>query len=297
MTPSAHLPAPIGPIKLKYGNELTTHEWPGLPLRVGQFRGTGRCEDLTAHADTVLVWSGGRSEVTIDHRREHTPTVRHRFVRHSGMIDLMPKGTVLQQVEWSGQRTACVSAVIPALRARELSSEEGPSFDPERGLRFGLVDAHVVDLVRRLEAQAIAGQPLGTLYTQALSVTLLTYLRGRYAHATGTTPDTGSLSPWQRDRVIEFVEQHLSSNIGLADLAELAGYSPDHFSRLFKRCFGQPPYQYVLTRRVERAKSMLKDQGRPISNIAAACGFATQAHLNAAFKQRTGVTPGVYRRS
>ena len=42
---------------------------------------------------------------------------------------------------------------------------------------------------------------------------------------------------------------------------------------------------------------MLKDQSRPIANIAAACGFATQAHLNSAFKQRTGVTPGVYRRS
>jgi AraC family transcriptional regulator len=65
---------------------------------------------------------------------------------------------------------------------------------------------------------------------------------------------------------------------------------------LFKRCFGQPPYQYVLARRVERAKAMLRDQSRPIANIAAACGFATQAHLNSAFKQRTGVTPGVYRR-
>jgi AraC family transcriptional regulator len=150
--------------------------------------------------------------------------------------------------------------------------------------------------VRRLEAQAVAGQPLGTLYTEALSLTLLTYLRGRFAQATDTAADPGALSPWQRDRVIEFVEENLSSSIGLGDLAELAGYSQDHFSRLFKRCFGQPPYQYVLTRRVERAKTMLKDHGRPISNVAAECGFATQAHLNTAFKQRTGVTPGVFRK-
>jgi AraC family transcriptional regulator len=285
------LPPPI-----KYGIELTDHEWPGLPLRSSQFESSGRCEDLTAQADTVLVWSGGRSEVTIEHRGQQGARARHQFVRHSGMIDLMPKGSVIEQVDWRGQATACVSAVIPTASALQLSSHDRPCLDPERGLRFGVSDAHVVDLVRRLEVQAVSGQPLGALYTEALSLTLLTYLRGRYAQATGAAPDTGSLSSALRDRVIEFVEENLSSNIGLATLAELAGYSPDHFSRLFKRSFGQPPYQYVLTRRVERAKSMLKDQERTISNIAAACGFATQAHLNAAFKQRTGVTPGVFRR-
>lgn len=281
----------------KYGLELTSRDWRGLPLRTGQFPGSGTSGDLTAQFDTVLVWSGGRSEVTIHSRHQHAPTSRHRFVRHSGMIDLMPEGTVLEHIEWHGQRTACVSAVIPAPRAQELTSGDARGFDPERGPRFGVVDAHVVDLVRRLEAQAVAGQPLGTLYTEALSLTLLTYLRGRYAlQTTAKAQDAGALSPWQRDRLIQFVEENLSTDIGLPELAELAGYSPDHFSRLFKRCFGTPPYQYVLARRVERAKAMLKDRSRSIANIAAACGFATQAHLNSAFKQRTGVTPGVYRR-
>jgi AraC family transcriptional regulator len=283
-------------IPSKYGLELTPREWRGLPLRSGQFAASGHCEALMAHADTVLVWSGGRSEVTINCRRQHTPTARHRISRHSGMIDLMPEGTLIERVEWHGQRSACVSAVIPPALARQLSTEPAPSFDPESGPRFGLVDAHVVDLVRRLEAQAVAGQPLGILYTEALSLTLLTYLRGRYAGYSSNPAGSGALSPWQRDRLIEYVEQNLSTNIGLPDLAGLSGYSPDHFSRLFKRCFGQPPYQYVLARRVERAKAMLKDQSRPIANVAAACGFATQAHLNSAFKQRTGVTPGVYRR-
>ncbi|MEY2930840.1 MAG: hypothetical protein RL033_1589 [Pseudomonadota bacterium] len=281
----------------KYGCELTNAEWRGIPLRAGHFQGSGRVTDLSSEADTVLVWSGGRSEVTVQSRRERgTPISSHRFVRHSGMIDLMPSGTVLEQVDWQGQRSGCISAVIPGLRAQELTNQEGPGFDREAGPRFGLVDAHVVDLVRRLEAQAVAGQPLGMLYVEALSLTLLTYLRARYAGQPGAQTDAGALSPRQRDRLIEFVEGNLGSDIALNDLAELAGYSADHFSRLFKRCFGQPPYQYVLTRRVERAKAMLKDRSRPIANIAAACGFATQAHLNSAFKLRTGVTPGVYRK-
>src|SRR6185369_10145617 len=128
---------------IKYGNDLTAREWPGLPLRTSQFKSSGRCEDITAHADTLLVWSGGRSEVTVHHRREHTPTARQRFVRHSGMIDLMPRGTVIEQIDWSGQSTACVSTVIPAARALQLSSQNTPCFDPEHGLRFGVVDAHV----------------------------------------------------------------------------------------------------------------------------------------------------------
>ncbi len=281
----------------KYGCELTNGDWRGVPLRVGHFQGAGQVTDLTAGADTVLVWSGGSTEVTVHARREHgLPASSHRFVRHSGMIDLMPQGTVLEQVDWRGQRQGCVSAVIPGARARELSRAEGPGLDPEAGPRFGLVDAHVVDLVRRLEAQAVAGQPLGILYVEALSLTLLTYLRARYAGNAERAHDSGALSPRQRERLIEFVEENLASDIGLSDLAELAGYSADHFSRLFKRCFGQPPYQYVLARRVERAKAMLKDRSRPIANIAAACGFATQAHLNSAFKLRTGVTPGVYRK-
>lgn len=281
----------------KYGCELTNTQWRGVPLRAGHFQGSGRVTDLIAEADTVLVWSGGRSEVTVHARRERgLPVSSHTFVRHSGMIDLMPRGTVLEQVDWQGQRQGCVSAIIPGMRARELTHQEGPGFDPHAGPRFGLVDAHVVDLVHRLEAQAVAGQPLGMLYVEALSLTLLTYLRARYAGTAGAAPDSGALSARQRDRLIEFVEDNLASDIGLNDLAELAGYSADHFSRLFKRCFGQPPYQYVLARRVERAKAMLKDRSRPIANIAAACGFATQAHLNSAFKLRTGVTPGVYRK-
>jgi AraC family transcriptional regulator len=97
--------------------------------------------------------------------------------------------------------------------------------------------------------------------------------------------------------LIKYVEQNLAGSIALLDLAEIAGYTPDHFSRLFRRCFGQSPYQYVLARRVERAKAMLRDRSESIAKIATACGFSTQAHLCSAFKRRTGSTPGAYRRS
>jgi AraC family transcriptional regulator len=98
------------------------------------------------------------------------------------------------------------------------------------------------------------------------------------------------------ERLVAFVEEHLGGNIGLTDLAHQVGYSPDHLARMFKKSFGVPLYQYVLRRRVERAKGLLRDRSHSIAEVALACGFATQSHFTAAFKARMGVTPGAYRR-
>jgi AraC family transcriptional regulator len=270
---------------------LTSADWQGPPLRVGHLPGAGRLGPVEVAADTVSVWSGGKAEVTVQHRHGDTSARRQSFARYSGTIDLVPAGTTLEQVEWRGQRQSWLSAELSG-PGMGLGDHGVHCLDPARGARFGAVDAHIVDVLRRLEAQAVAGQPLGTLYTQALSLTLFSYLRGQGA----AEVDAGGLSGAQRARVVEFVEANLERNIGLAELAELTGYSPDHFSRLFKRTLGQPAYQYVLARRIERAKGMLLDRTRPIGDIARACGFSTQAHLCAAFKLRTGITPGTFRR-
>ena len=290
MTNSSSVDVSVPPAGARsQSHELCGADWEGPRLRVAHFQGTGRLGPVAIGVDTVSVWSGGRSEVTVQHRRESGGTQQQSFARYSGTIDLLPDGTLLELVEWRGQRQSLLSA---ELDTGALAGGAAPCLDPARGPRFGLIDAHIVDLLRRLEAQAIAGQPLGRLYTQALSLTLLSYLRGLSA----TAPDAGGLSSSQRARVVDFVESNLQRNIGLDELAELTGYSPDHFSRLFKRTLGVPAYQYVLARRVERAKGMLLDRTRSIADIARACGFSTQAHLNSAFKQRTGVTPGAFRR-
>ena len=288
-------------VRPQLGQELlTSDDWSGLPLRMQHFHYSGNTSAFHVAVDSVLVWSGGRADVSLYSRHDSTRPGfrRHDLIRQSGTIDLLPGGTLLEQVQWRGQPSSCLSALIPSSRARELLGDDAPSFDPEAGPRFGLVDAHVVDLMRRLETQALTGEPLGSAYTKALSMTLLSYLRTRYGrHSELAGPSGASLSARHRARLIEFVEQNLAGSIALLDLAEIAGYSPDHFSRLFKRCFGQSPYQYVLARRVERAKAMLHARAESLAEIATACGFATQAHLCSAFKRRTGSTPGAYRRA
>lgn len=97
-------------------------------------------------------------------------------------------------------------------------------------------------------------------------------------------------------RVLDYVAEHYAREVSLEHLAREAGLSTSHFSRLFKQTIGQSPYQFVMTYRVERAKKMLQDRGRPMVDIAFSCGFSDQAHFSRTFKQITGETPRQYRK-
>jgi len=284
----------------KYGSPLTGSDWIGLPLRIGHVPETGIFEDLSADTDAVLIWSGGPSQVNIEYTNpQASKLAQHRFKRGSGTMDLLPRHTHLKSVSWKGEPSTCTSVNFPEASLAELVSGPAQVLDGQRGAQFGLVDAHVVDLVHRLQAQAQGDEDYGAVYTQSLSLALASYVCARYGPQAGAIepPRKGVLSRPQRQEVEAFIEQQLDSNFGLVDLATLTGYCPDHFSRLFKQAFEQSPHQYVLSRRVERAKTMLKDSERSIAEVATACGFANQGHLTTAFKRRTGITPAAYRKS
>jgi AraC family transcriptional regulator len=277
----------------KYGVPLTAEPWRGWPLRAGQFSPAGKLEGLVAASDALLVWSGGTTDVTL-HARSSGGTVRHRFVRQGGMIDLLPRGLLLEDVSWQGQPSVCVSVNFDSSAIEGLLGLKA-TFEPDAP-RLALSDAHVVDLVQRLEAQVLSGQPWGSLYVEGLSLTLASYLYARYGvQGAAREPESALPSP-SSQRLLAFIEEHLGSDIGIATLAALAGYSPDHFARLFKRSFGLSPYQFILQRRVERAKALLRDRNHSIAEVAMLCGFASQAHFHTTFKARTGVTPGMYRK-
>jgi len=275
----------------KYGVSFAHQAWQGWPLRVGHFGRKGALQDLVAGADALLLWSGGRSEVTIAERRSRGVT-RHCLVRHAGMVDLLPRGTTFEEVSWRGQASECISVTLGDAQLVERLGAATP-LEPER-LRLGLVDAHVVDLVQRLRAQAVAGQPWGTLYVESLSLALASYVRARYTGPVSVDERGAGALPVES--LVAFVEENLGSNIGLVELAAIGGYSANHFARLFKRAFGRSPHQYVVERRIERAKAILRDPRRSLAEVALECGFGSQAHFNTAFKAKAGVTPGTYRK-
>jgi AraC-like DNA-binding protein len=78
----------------------------------------------------------------------------------------------------------------------------------------------------------------------------------------------------------------------------VAGLNPCHFARQFKAAMGLPPHQYVITRRVERARRLLRaGTDLSLAEVAAQVGFYDQSQFSHHFKRLVGVTPGQYRGS
>ena len=81
------------------------------------------------------------------------------------------------------------------------------------------------------------------------------------------------------------------------DLAAAARLSPAHFSREFRRTFGETPHQYLLTRRLERAAALLRNTDRPVSDVCFAVGLRSVGSFTTSFRRAYGMSPTAYRRS
>jgi len=127
--------------------------------------------------------------------------------------------------------------------------------------------------------------------------TLLIHDLNRF-HRASLSPGVGDagLSPHQVHRVVEFIEGQLSSKITITELASVVGLSPSHFIRAFKKAVGIPPHQFILRRRVERAKEMLSNSRVSVSTVADETGFNGLTQLTRVFRKVVGVTPTSFRR-
>jgi AraC-like DNA-binding protein len=95
-------------------------------------------------------------------------------------------------------------------------------------------------------------------------------------------------------RVKQVLDEACEEDHALSRLAQLAGTGPHHLIRAFRRETGLTPHAYVINRRIERAKDMLR-RGETPGEAAQAVGFCDQAHFTRAFKARLGTTPAAYR--
>ena len=113
--------------------------------------------------------------------------------------------------------------------------------------------------------------------------------------ASNRAVDSG-LARWQLRRVLEFLEAHLTDDIGLDELARLVGLSQSQFARAFKVSTGLPPYRWCLHNRVKRAQEMLLNGSHSLTDIAVKSGFADQSHFTKTFRRVTGATPANWKR-
>ena len=181
---------------------------------------------------------------------------------------------------------------------------KGPLMDPE--LRFGeaglqprlfFEDAALWATAAKLTQEIERGAKADRYYAEALSAVLVAELVRLDRQEPGSAERArGGLAAWQRRAVDEEIEAHLAEPLSPVALAQLVRLSPRHFARAFRQSFGQPPHQYHLSRRVERAKDLLGTGEMSVTEIAVALGFADTSAFSTTFRRFAGVTPRDYRR-
>jgi AraC-like DNA-binding protein len=177
----------------------------------------------------------------------------------------------------------------------QLASEMVPGGAVPLVSKYNLSDPLISQLVLTI-ANEIDGGFLDQILADALNTALAVQIMRVCSDQTAITfePSNG-LSPERLKRVCDYIEAHLDDRLTLGDLAAVACLSPYHFSRSFKQAVGVGPQRYVMHRRVERAKALMRRTNHPLALIAQEVGFGDQSHLTSVFRREIGVTPGHFR--
>jgi len=149
------------------------------------------------------------------------------------------------------------------------------------------IDPFAVTCVRTIAAEIDLGCPSGASFAESISIALVTYLSSKWG-ALGAEK-VSTIQPLTIRRVRDFIDANLSQDLSVVELAAEVGLSAKQLCRKFKFTVGVPVHQYVLSRRIERAKELLAHMD--VTEVAMATGFASPSHLSTSFKKVTGATP------
>jgi AraC-like DNA-binding protein len=163
--------------------------------------------------------------------------------------------------------------------------------EPRNGLHDPLVSQIALTIANEME-----GGFLDRILADALNTTLAARIVRQYVDPSAITlAPLNGLSRERLKRVQDYIEAHLDDQLTLTEIAGVACLSSYHFSRSFKQATGVGPQRYVMLRRLERAKTLMRRTNHPLAMIAQEAGFTDQSHLTATFRRETGTTPGRYR--
>ena len=164
--------------------------------------------------------------------------------------------------------------------------------------RFQLRDPVIEHIAWAFKEDLESGATGGKLFRESLGTALATRLLQRHNRRSLPMREVrGGLSAAKLQHVISYIEDNLESDLSLLEIAGIAQLSVSHLKTLFRNSTGMPVHQYVLRRRVERAKLLLQDRSLSIAQVAFATGFAHQSHMARHMRKLLGTTPALVRRS
>lgn len=219
-------------------------------------------------------------------RREYLPG---DFVYH-------PVGSKIYAMSEDTCHETIVVYVDPSFR--DAIGADSPFFEPSL-LNHGVRHArgkHTRDIACLIRKMHLSGLIQDKLAAQSVVMTAMSDAFCALKTSWPETPRQNGLTRISRDLVFDLIDARLSERFGVHDLAQAVNLSTYHFVRSFKDCTGLSPYQYVLERRITRARKLLSDVRKPLVDVAYEAGFSSQAHMTDVFRKRLGITPGAYRR-
>jgi AraC family transcriptional regulator len=234
-------------------------------------------------------------EVTVGFILNRSPKHRGAFGRDGriGMPMEAGQGWVLPagldgSAEW-GQDLDFLNVHIHDAAFTKVGAETVPDLQ----IVSQLDDPAVVTLAMNLHESAAMEDSIARMYRETMTLALAAHVMKTYGAKVEAAP-AAALDPRMR-RAIDFIEQNIAKDITLDDIASVATMSAFHFARSFKTVTGLPPHGFVLKRRVELAKALLKSTTLPIVEVAYRVGYENVSHFTQVFRKQSGMTPGAFR--
>ncbi len=150
-------------------------------------------------------------------------------------------------------------------------------------------DNELLNCILRLRRSAAEQQPLSEAITESLLAQCITVA----AHQQMIQRDGNIDTDWQK--ILNFIDDNINTQINFEKLANENHYSYHRFRHLFKERFGISCHAFLLSRRIEYAKHLLKNSSVKLTKVAFDCGFTGSSQFTNIFKKYTGRTPSQYR--
>ncbi|MGF6774242.1 AraC family transcriptional regulator [Paraburkholderia sp. GAS199] len=245
--------------------------------------GTHRLPALPHHRVGVHVGAPVRARCACNEQR-------YSRIQAHGDADVIPAGV---DGQWTDDAACTIFSVWIAddFAQRTIEQLELKTDDARLRPQFQMRDARFQHLAWALRAELEADDASDPLYAESLCTAMIVRLIGRAPALERLAAKRRVLAPATAARTIDFIEAHLDQPLTLTELAAQAALSVPHFKALFRETLGMPVHQYVLRRRVERARALLLEGRSSASQIALDTGFAHQSHMAHWMGRLLGVTP------
>jgi AraC family transcriptional regulator len=186
---------------------------------------------------------------------------------------------------------------LPVATLGQLAYQRG--LRPVRGVRttsLGVQDPVMLGLALSVLPTLEDPDECSTLFLDSVALAFSAHVMHSYRDAVEDTDTVKTrLAPWQLRRATAFIEANLDGDPSIAVLAAECRLSASHFARAFRHSTGMPPHQWLMKRRIERAKELLLDGKSELVQVALACGFVDQSHFTRVFARFEGRSPGKWR--